>query len=115
MFPRSRDERECLSMEIRKIEYYDDGYSRSEIVKRVTAAASALLLCGSLTACHRNRPDPDEKIMGNMVYQPSVSESDYSSDDGVTYDGEERYYPVEDDISSEPYLGDMTVAPSGGK
>ena len=97
-------------MEKRKIESYDDGYSHSDIVKRVTAAASALLLCGSLTACHRN--SPDEKIMGNMVYQPSVSESDISSDDDFSLDGVERYYPVEDDSSSESYMGDLTIEAS---
>ena len=106
-------------MEKRKVEAYDDGYSSSDVVKRMTAAASALLLCGSLTACHRNRPEPDQKIMGNMVYEPPVSDSDVSpsdtsSDDGLSIMGEEQYFPVEDESSGNDYDGFMTVEPSEG-
>ena len=106
-------------MEKRKVEAYDDGYSSSDVVKRMTAAASALLLCGSLTACHRNRPEPDQKIMGNMVYEPPVSDSDVSpsdisSDDGLSIMGEEQYFPVEEESSGSDYDGNMTVAPSEG-
>ena len=91
-------------MEKRKVEAYDDGYSSSDVVKRMTAVASALLLCGSLTACHHNRPEPDQNIMGNMVYEPPVSDSDISSsdissDDGLSIMGEEQYFPVEDESS----------------
>ena len=99
-------------MERRKVQSYDDGYSHSDIVKRVTAVASALLLCGSLTACHRN--GPDNQIMGDMVYEPPVSDSDISSDEGLTLDGEEQYFPVEGDIASRDYDGFMTVEPSDG-
>ena len=100
-------------MEKRKVEAYDDGYSSSDVVKRMTAAASALLLCGSLTACHRNRPEPDQKIMGNMVYEPPVSDSDVSpsdisSDDGLSIMGEEQYFPVVDESSGNDYDGFMT-------
>ena len=115
IFRRIKDDREVCVMEKRKIEAYDDGYSRSDVVKRLTAAASALLLCGSLTACHRVRPEPDDSVMGDMLYIPDVSESDISSEDELSVMGEEQYFPVEDDISSESYMGDMTVAPSGGK
>ena len=99
-------------MEKRKTEVYDDGYSGSDIVKRLTAAASALLLCGSLSACHRDKPD--KGIMGDMVYEPPVSDSDISSDEGLTLDGEEQYFPVEGDIASRDYDGFMTVEPSDG-
>ena len=64
-------------------------------VKRVAAAASALLLCGSLTACRHTRSEPDESVMGNMQYEPPVSGSDASSEDMLTLDGEEQYFPVE--------------------
>lgn len=100
-------------MEKRKTEVYDDGYSGSDIVKRLTAAASALLLCGSLSACHRDKPD--KGIMGDMVYYPPVSDSDVSpsdvsSDDELSLMGEEQYYPVEDDVSGDSYQGNMTVS-----
>lgn len=106
-------------MEKRKIEMYDDGYSHSDMMKRLTAAASALLFCGSLTACRHNSPSPDEKIMGNMVYEPPVSDSDVSpsdisSDDALSIMGEEQYFPVEDESSGNDYDGNMTVAPSEG-
>lgn len=101
-------------MEKRKIESYDEGYSRGDIVKRVAVTASALLLCGSLTACHRLQKDQDDTVMGNMVYSAGDYDSDISSGDELTLDGEERYYPVEDDVSSESCMGDLSVESSGG-
>ena len=88
-------------MEKKRIESYDDGYSRSNAVKRVAAAASALLLCGSLTACRHTGSDPDESVMGNMQYEPPVSGSDASSEDMLTLDGEEQYFPVEGEDAGE--------------
>lgn len=101
-------------MEKRKIEKYEEGYSSGEVVKKLTAAASALLLCGGLTACHRSQPEPDNSIMGEEQYLPAVSESDFSSDDALTLDGEERYYSVEKEMVNRDYLGNMTVEPSEG-
>jgi len=101
-------------MKRRKIESYDEGYSRGNIVKRVAAGASALLLCGSLTACHRIQKEQDDTIMGNMVYSADDYDPDISSGDELTLDGEERYYPVEDDVSSESYTGDLSVESSDG-
>ena len=66
MCRRSRIEE--VVMEKRKVKLYDDGYSGSDVLKKLTAAASALLLCGSLTACHHAKPEPDNTIMGEEQY-----------------------------------------------
>lgn len=99
-------------MEKKKMEVYEDGYSGSDVVKRLTAAASALLLCGSLSACRREKPEPDDTIMGEEQYFPAVSESDISHDDVLSLMGEEQYFPVEGNSSGKDYLGNMTVAPT---
>lgn len=106
-------------MDKKKIETYDDGYSRSDTVKRLTAATSALLLCGSLTACRHNVTPPPDSVMGDMVYYPpvsdsDVSQSDLSSEDELSIMGEEQYFPVEDVSSDNDYDGYMTVEPSDG-
>ncbi len=100
MCRRSRIEE--VVMEKRKVKLYDDGYSGSDVLKKLTAAASALLLCGSLTACHHAKPEPDNTIMGEEQYIPAVSESDISSQDKQ---GEEE-------IPARDYLGYMTVEQS---
>ena len=100
-------------MKKRKIKSYDDGYSRSRVVLKAAAAASALLLCGSLSAC--GEPEPDEDLMGEEIYLPSVSESDLASEDVLTLDGEERYVPVAGEISGEDDQAKRNAAPSDGE
>ena len=94
-------------MEKKKIELYDEGYSRRDIIRRIAAGASALLLCGSLTACG----EPEKDIAGNMVVQIE-SDSDVSSEDELGLMGEESYFPDGDEVESESVLGNISVDPA---
>lgn len=83
-------------MEKKKILSYSEGYSQSDILKKITAATSAVLLCGSLAAC-RKEEEP-LTLMGEEEYLPDVSETDFSApDETLSLMGEEEYFPLGED------------------
>ena len=83
-------------MEKKKIDSYQEGYSRGDVIKRIAAGAAALLLRGGLTACGGSEKDID----GNMSVQvESDSFLSWEEDHGLM--GEEGYYPDPDETESQ--------------
>lgn len=76
-------------MKLTRSETYEAGYSREEILKKCAAAASAVLMCGSLASCG-DTLSGDVEYAGNMTVQ-AVSASDIDTDDNQTYDGDLQY------------------------
>ena len=80
---------EKKKMKLTRSETYEAGYSREEILKKCAAAASAVLMCGSLASCG-DTLSGDVEYDGNMTVQ-AVSASDTDTDDNQTYDGDLQY------------------------
>ena len=94
-------------MDKKKIDHYNEGYSRGDLVKRIAAGASALLLCGSLTACG----EPEKNIAGNMTVRIE-SDDCVSSEDELGLMGEEGYFPDGDEIESESVPVNISIDPT---
>ncbi len=80
---------EKKEMKLTRSETYEPGYSREEILKKCVAAASAVLMCGSLASCG-NTLSGDVEYDGNMSVS-DISASDICPDDNQTYDGDMQY------------------------
>ena len=65
---------EKKEMKLVRSETYEAGYSREEILKKCTVAASAVLMCGSLASCG-SPLSGDVEYDGNMSVQV-VSDAD---------------------------------------
>lgn len=89
-------------MKVKRVEKYDAGYSRGELLKKgALTVAAASLICGGLASCDNSivgdvkyYPDPNE-YDGNMTY---ISPSDVSSDEVLELEGDVAYIS---NISSE--------------
>ena len=81
--------KEKKEMKLTKSETYEAGYSREEILKKCAAAASAVLMCGSLASCG-DTLSGDVEYAGNMSVQ-AVSASGIDTDDNQTFDGDLQY------------------------
>lgn len=83
-------------MKVKKVEIYDSGYSRTELLKKGSAAvAAALLMCGGLASCGM-------EYAGDIQYIPDDYDDEISSDDVssacesnevLTLDGDVVYVP----------------------
>lgn len=85
-------------MKIEKVEKYDVGYSRTDLLKKASAAvAAALLMCGGLASCGNTEYVGDDEYAsdehyGGETYVPSEVSSD---DEEFTWSGDEIYVPTE--------------------
>lgn len=86
-------------MKVKKVENYDAGYSRTDLLKKgALAVTAASLICGGLASC-------DNGIAGGLEYYPEeydggmtcVSSDEFSSDcesdEELTLDGDVAYIP----------------------
>lgn len=89
-------------MKTEKVEKYEAGYSRTDLLKKGSAAVvTALLMCGGLASCNELGYEGGEEYYPNeydggvsCVSQPDVS-SVSSDDEEFTLDGDVAYVQSE--------------------
>jgi hypothetical protein len=85
------------TMKIEKVEKYDAGYSRMELLKKCSAAtAAALLMCGGLASCGNDVAS--NEYAGDLAYvsqsdneKIAIDNPDSSCEEENTLDGDIAY------------------------
>lgn len=89
-------------MKIKKVEKYEAGYSRENLLKRGSIAAAAVIICGGMTSCSKLGYSGDVEYRPNeydggevCVSQPNVSSEVSPDEKEFTLDGDVVYVSSE--------------------